>query len=295
MGEVFSATQVCLERSVAVKVLRAELLTNEKAWARFLAEGLITADLEHPNTVPIYEIGVTDEGSPFYSMRLVSGTRWGAVLATKPLEENLSILLRLSDAVAFAHDRGVIHRDLKPDNVLIGPYGEVLLLDWGLAASVGNPRAQRLSSATAFAGTPAYMPPEVASCDIERIGTTSDIYYLGGILYELVSGLQPHGGAQLFECLGAALRNCIQPTEKRGELVEIALRALASDPSDRYASVGEFQRAIRDFLSHMESLVSLASKLALNSRCMLGEPLTHSVIGPCPLERVGIEVVVLED
>jgi serine/threonine protein kinase len=254
MGEVFAATQASLERTVAVKVLRLELLANQSARDRFLAEGLIAADLEHPNTVPIYEVGFTDDARPFYSMRLVSGTRWGATLVTNSLENNLSILLRVSDAVAFAHDKGVIHRDLKPDNVLVGPYGEILLVDWGLAASVGNPRIQAVSAATAFAGTPAYMPPEVALCDFDRIGKCSDVYCLGGILYEIVTGLRPHDGSQVFECLGAALRNSVQPTEKGGELVEIALRALATNPRDRYASVREFQNAIRAFSSHMDSL-----------------------------------------
>jgi serine/threonine protein kinase len=254
MGKVYAAMQVALERTVAVKVLRAELLDKDKARDEFLAEALVAADLDHPNTVPAYEIGVTAEGAPFYSMKLVRGSKWRSTLETNPLERNLDILLRVCDAVTFAHDKGVIHRDLKPDNVMAGPYGEVLLMDWGLAASVGNPRAQRLHTRSVCAGTPAYMAPEVAACAVEKIGRASDLYLLGGILYEIVTGLTPHGGPNVTHCLAAAIRNELQPTEKNGELLGVALRALRTDPADRQGSVKEFAGEVGEFLSHQVSL-----------------------------------------
>src|SRR5262249_57424262 len=139
------------------------------------------------------------------------------------------------DAVTFAHDKGVTHRDLKPDTVMAGPYGEILLMDWGLAASVGTPRAQRLNAGSVCAGTPAYMSPEVASCAVERIGKASDLYLLGGILYEIVTGLTPHGGANVTHCLAAAIRNELQPTDKNGALLGVSLRALSTAPADRHA------------------------------------------------------------
>src|SRR5262249_12361405 len=196
-----------------------------------------------------------DEGAPFYAMKLVSGAEWNTILAANPLKQNLNILLMVSDVVAFAHDKGIIHRDLKPENVMLGAYGEVLLMDWGLAASVGNPKAQGLSVDTVCAGTPAYLPPEVAAFDLARIGKASDVYLLGGILYEIVTGGTPHAGPDILECIAAARRNELQPTDKSGELMDIALRALRADPGERYASVKEFAAAIREALTHLDSFI----------------------------------------
>jgi serine/threonine protein kinase len=253
MGRVYAATQTSLERTVAVKILRPELVDDERVRGRFLFEALVAAELEHPNTLPVYDIGATAEGAPFYSMKLVGGSPWSECLAANTLEQNITTLLMVADAVAFAHDKGIIHRDLKPDNVMVGRYGEVLLMDWGLAASVGSPRAHRLGPSTVFAGTPAYMPPEVACCEVDKIGKSSDIYLLGGILYEVVTGLKPHAGSQVYECLGAAMRNFIQPSACSGDLLEIALKAMRTEPEERFHSVQEFQAAIRAYVSHLES------------------------------------------
>jgi hypothetical protein len=254
MGQVYAATQVALSRTVAVKVLRPELHANEAARQEFLAEALVAADLDHPNTVPIYDVGFTTSGGLFYSMKLVRGTKWSTTLPAHTLEQNIDVLLKVSDAVSFAHDKGVIHRDLKPDNVMVGAYGEVLLMDWGLAASVGSARAQRLDADHPLAGTPAYLAPEVAACAVEQIGTASDVYLLGGILYQIITGLTPHGGSDVMDCLRAAMHNELQPTVKTGELLGVALRALRTQPADRYASVREFAGEVRDFLAHQISL-----------------------------------------
>src|SRR5262249_34999761 len=185
MGIVYAATQVALERTVAVKVLRPELRADEGVLAEFLAEALVAADLDHPNTVPVYDIGTTADGSLFYSMKLARGSEWGTALPKNSLEQNLEFLLKVCDVVSFAHDKGIIHRDIKPDNVIIGSYGEVLLMDWGLAASVGSTRAQPLNRDHPIAGTPAYLPPEVAGCAVDQIGQASDIYLLAGRLFPL--------------------------------------------------------------------------------------------------------------
>ena len=255
MGEVYAATQVSLERAVAVKVLRPELRQVAPARDSFFAEAFVTAELDHPNTPPVYEIGMTDAGSPFYAMKVVHGNKWSTMLASNAVAQNVQILLMVCDVVAYAHGKGVIHRDLKPENVMIGPYGEVLLMDWGLAASVGNPKAQRLSAETMCAGTPAYLPPEVAGGDLERIGTASDLYLLGGILYEIVTDLPPHGGTDLLECLEAAQKNKLQPTDRSCELLDIARQALQTDPEQRHGSVREFAAALRDALAHLDSFI----------------------------------------
>jgi serine/threonine protein kinase len=254
MGLVYSATQVALDRAVAVKVLRPQWQTDEPTRQEFLAEALVAADLDHPNTVPVYDVGLTSSGALFYSMKLVRGTKWSSTLPANALEDNLDILLKVCDVVGFAHEKGVIHRDLKPQNVMVGAYGEVLLMDWGLAASVGGARARGLDKDNVLAGTPAYMAPEVAACAVGKIGKASDIYLLGGILYEIVTGLRPHGGAGVMACLAAAIRNELQPTEKTGALLPVALRALRTEPADRYVSVNEFAGAVRDFMAHQISL-----------------------------------------
>src|SRR5262249_33641153 len=114
MGLVYSATQVSLERTVAVKVLRPELVNDQKELDGFLAEAFVAAELDHPNTVPVYEIGLTGDGAPFYAMKLVSGSKWSRTLADSTTKQNLAVLLMVCDVVAFAHDKGIIHRDLKP-------------------------------------------------------------------------------------------------------------------------------------------------------------------------------------
>jgi serine/threonine protein kinase len=253
MGEVYAATQVSLERTVAVKVLRSQLLHDPVARDSFFAEAFVTAELDHPNTPPVYEIGMTDTGSPFYAMKVVRGSKWSTTLADKAVAQNLHVLLMVCDVVAYAHGKGVIHRDLKPENVMIGPYGEVLLMDWGLAAGVGNPKAQPLCAETMCAGTPAYMPPEVAACNLQKIGTASDIYLLGGILYEIVTGLAPHGGTNILECIAAAQHNELQPTDRNCELLDIARQALHTEPVQRHGSVPEFAAALREALAHLDS------------------------------------------
>ncbi len=254
MGVVFSARQESLDREIAVKMMRPDAARDSEARSKFAAEALVTGELDHPNIAPVHDYGQTSEGTLFYAMKQVRGTPWDNVIWDKPLDENLRILLSVCNAVAFAHDKGVIHRDLKPENVMLGDYGEVLVMDWGLAASSGSDKAERLTPESGFAGTPCYMAPEMASCEFSQIGPWSDIYVLGGILYEIVTGLRPHTGEDVYGCIHAAMENVIQPTEKKGELVEIALKAMVTDPADRYASVKDFQRAVREYVSHAESL-----------------------------------------
>ena len=209
----------------------------------------MTGDLEHPNIVPIYDLGQDQAGALFYAMKRVKGRPWDMVIRRRTLDENLEILMKVSDAVAFAHSRGVVHRDLKPENVMLGDFGEVLLMDWGLALSVAD-----AASNDVVAGSPAYMAPEMALGQTGRVGIASDIYLLGAILFEIVAGGPPHTGSTVMECLSAAARNEIWPTEESGELLEIARRALATRPEDRFATVGELQQAIREYRSHLQSI-----------------------------------------
>ncbi|MDD5676227.1 MAG: serine/threonine-protein kinase, partial [Chitinivibrionales bacterium] len=256
MGLVFESLQTSCDRIVAVKMMKSGQAHNARRKSEFLAEAVTTADLAHPNIVPLYDLGVSENGELFYAMKLVEGRAWCDVITEKGLNENLDILMRVADAVAFAHSRGIIHRDLKPDNVMLGDYGEVLVVDWGLAVGVGEKsKAGRLNADSPVAGTPAYMPPEMAAGEYEKIGFASDIYLLGGILYKIVTGQPPHTGKSFLECVVNAAANRLQETGKIGELLNIALKAMATEPAERYADVKEFQGALRLYQVHSESLL----------------------------------------
>ena len=255
MGIVYQARQTSVDRTIALKMIRPDKAERGDVKARLLAEAAVTGDLNHPNIVPIYDVGETESGAFFYAMKEVRGVPWARDLAGKSLRQNIEILLRVADALAFAHSRGVIHRDLKPDNVMLGDYGEVLVMDWGMAMTVGDSgKAEPVTSRSSVGGTPAYMAPEMAMADRERIGVGTDIYLLGAVLYELVSGQPPHIGRTVNEMMDAAARNVIEPVEPQTELVEIAMRAMAGDPADRFESVKQFQTALRAYLSHSESI-----------------------------------------
>lgn len=260
MGVVYAARQASIDRTVAIKMLKPNMTGDAVQRNKFLAEAVITGDLDHPNIVPIYDLGKNDEGALFYAMKCVKGTPWDEAIQKKSLVENLEILLKVCDAVAFGHSRGVIHRDLKPENTMLGGFGEVLVMDWGLALPFGKfEKSRSITPSASMGGTPAYMAPEMATGPFDKMGPSSDIYLLGAILYEIITGSPPHRGKDVMKCLFAAAKNQIVPTDKTGELVEIALKAMATDPAKRFATVQDFQAAIRGYQEHSES-ISMSSR-----------------------------------
>ena len=161
MGVVYAARQASIDRTVALKMLKPDIANQAEQREKFLSEAVVTGDLDHPNIVPIYDLGSSEAGALFYSMKRVQGTPWMAVIETKIQPENVEILMKVADAVAFAHSRGVIHRDLKPENVMLGDFGEVLVMDWGLAMSTAIFRkAESITQTSSMGGTPAYMAPD---------------------------------------------------------------------------------------------------------------------------------------
>jgi len=195
MGIVRLATQRSLGRKVAVKTLRPAA-RNEVATLRLLREAWVTGTLEHPNIVPVYDLGLDEDGSPIIVLKRIEGVEWGDIMrdanaararygAEDLLEYNLRILLQLCNAVSLAHARGVLHRDLKPENVMIGSFGEVYLVDWGIAVSLTADALGRLPLAVdqnEMAGTPYYMAPEMLGA-LGKLSVRTDVYLLGAILH----------------------------------------------------------------------------------------------------------------
>ena len=226
IGQVWLARDKQINREVAIKTLRPELLKHGRVRSRFLQEAQITGQLEHPGIVPIYElIAAPQSGSPFYSMRFVRGRTLVQASRDHHLkrqageEEPLGLVSLLSafvavcNTVAYAHSRGVVHRDLKGENVLLGDFGEVFVLDWGVAKVLGA-REEGASTGmegrylTADAGrtvqgdvvgTPAYMAPEQAEGRLDLVDSRTDIYGLGAILYEILTGQPPFVGSSTVE------------------------------------------------------------------------------------------------
>ncbi len=256
MGVVYAARQASIDREVAVKMLNADNASDVMQRFKFLSEAVVTGELDHPNIVPIHDLGANEAGALFYSMKRVRGTPWMEALGKKSRAENLDILMKVADAVAFAHSRGVIHRDLKPENVMLGGFGEVLVMDWGLALSTPDFRkTSSITQSNSMGGTPAYMAPEMATGPIEKVGPASDVYLLGACLFEVIAGKPPHTGSNVMNCLYAAACNKIVDVEQNGELMDVARKAMATEPGERYASVQAFQAAIREYQSHSESIL----------------------------------------
>ncbi|MBB73269.1 MAG: hypothetical protein CMJ75_02015, partial [Planctomycetaceae bacterium] len=248
MGVVLRAHQSSVGRKVALKSMLPEYAEAGGERVKFVTEAVVTAVMDHPNVVPIYDLGVNEDGSLFYVMKEIEGTPWNDCIGEKTLSENLNILLRMADAMAYAHARDYLHRDLKPENIMVGDFGEVLVMDWGLAVSVHEPESWNL------AGTPAYMAPEMASHPVDGLGFGSDIYLMGAILFEILTGSPAHAGASVMDCVRNAARNEIVETAIDNELMSIARKAMATDISDRYASIIDFQQAIREYQTHAESV-----------------------------------------
>jgi serine/threonine-protein kinase len=273
MGIVRLATQRSLGRKVAVKTLR-EAAKSEAATLRLLREAWVTGTLEHPNIVPVYDLGLDEEGSPIIILKRIEGLEWSEVMGNAELarerygtedllENNLRILIQVSNAVSLAHARGVLHRDLKPENVMIGSFGEVYLVDWGIAVSLVPDPLGRLPLASdqkEIAGTPCYMAPEMLGA-LGTLSERTDVYLLGAILHEILTGLPPHSG-NFRQIIGSVLLS--SPTYDASvprELADIARRAMSQRPEDRFASAEELRLRLGWYLRHRGSLAISAEAM----------------------------------
>ena len=260
MGRVVEAVDQQFNRSVAVK----QIILDEPAPSvvrRFATEAIVTGYLEHPGIPPVYERGVDDAGRPFYAMRRVPGRPLTRLLADAQTREQrlalLPIIVRVAQTVGFAHAHGVIHRDLKPDNILVGDHGETFVLDWGLARVRGAPTEDTgtlpSEGGTVFGavvGTPAYMAPEQAAGDLDRIDERTDVFALGAILHHVLSGEAPYRAPTVDALIAAAREGKPPPLDRRRlprELVAICERATARDRTARYRDANELAAALEAF------------------------------------------------
>ncbi len=257
MGKVHRSRQASVARNVAVKTLDDTLVADEYARSSFIREALVTAALDHPNIVPVHELAIDGNGHLFYSMKELKGKSWELAMSSLSLDENIEIYLKVCDAVAFAHSRGIVHRDLKPANVMIGEFGEVCLVDWGISVAMeDSPLADKavLRADAGKAGTPAYMAPEMATDEYLNIGCHTDIYLLGAILFEIISGSAPHDSDDVFVSLKMAMNNEFVGTDASGELMNISLKAMADNPKERQSSVIELQKDMQKYRGNRESV-----------------------------------------
>jgi serine/threonine-protein kinase len=284
MGVVHLGRQPALVRTVAVKTLREDR-RDPRSTAKLLREAWITGTLEHPNVVPVYDLGVDPLGGPQLVLRRIEGVEWSSVMhddavvaerfgARSRLEWNLRIFLQVAQAVRFAHSRGIVHRDLKPENVMIGAFGEVYVLDWGLAVSLrddGSGRLPLAKDAREMAGTPAYMAPEMLGGALPRIDERTDVYLLGAILYEIAADRAPHTGDTLLALIRSIVASKPHlPVDVPPELARIVTRAMAADPVDRYPDVDALRVAVEEFLTHRGS-AALAEEAAARLVALIEE------------------------
>jgi len=254
MGEVWRVYDRLLCRDLVRKALRPDLTRNAIAVSQFTNEARITAFLQHPGVVPVLDIGLLDDGRPFYTMQEVRGPRLREVIrlghdeqAGWTVRRLLEALRRVADVLAMAHSRGVLHRDLKPDNIMVGEFGEVLVLDWGVARA--RPPVGREEFPGQVVGTSSYIAPEMARADFGAVGPHSDVFQLGGTLHAILARRPPRRGTAEDMLIDAG-RVPIPPLPPSvdGGLAEICARALSFDPASRYPEAGAFAQALADWL-----------------------------------------------
>ncbi len=252
MGVVYLVKQGALGRLAAVKVLKPGTATLGPALRRFQEEARLLARLRHPHVVAVHEVGRDGRGEPYLTMDYVEGEPLTALLARGRLTPSraVAIFKQVADGVRHAHERGVIHRDLKPGNILLAAGGTAFVTDFGLARDVTKPADQTRQGE--INGTPAYMAPEQARGQSELVGEATDVHALGAILYEMTTGRPPFGNDRAVDVLARLLRE--EPPPPRGidrriprDLETICLKALAKEPSRRYATVAAMIEDVRRF------------------------------------------------
>lgn len=260
-----------LGRTVVMKTLHPHLAGNEYMHSRFLREARVTAQLQHPTTVPVYDLGRDLEGRLYFTMKKVEGVTVRDIieqqskgdktaLAEFDLEKMLGVLVQTASGLDYAHVHGVVHRDVKPENILVGAFGEVVLLDWGVAKvwndDTQDERMQHevLTDVNQRPGTPLYMSPEQVRGGGAEIDARTDVYSVGAVLYEALTLEEPLRGQKVQDTFNKIVNEMpVDPLKRSPQrhipprLAEIAMKALAKKPEDRFQTMREFIDAIREF------------------------------------------------
>ena len=269
MGVVYAARDVELKREVAVKVLQSRFAVTSDVAKRFVEEAQITGQLQHPGIPAVHQVGKLSDGRPFLAMKRIKGRTLDELIKEKAPLDVLAVFEAICQAVGYAHERGVIHRDLKPQNVMVGAFGEVQVMDWGLAkflgrtdppsapsgthvevtTSIEDPRTPDRHDSTGAAGTPWYMPPEQAAGEQDRIDRRADVFAMGGVLCAMLTGKPPIEGETLKAVVANAIRGDTAAALARlgacaaaAELIALCKRCLAFQPCDRPTDAGELAR-----------------------------------------------------
>jgi WD40 repeat protein/tRNA A-37 threonylcarbamoyl transferase component Bud32 len=299
MGDVWLARDRRLHRIVAVKVMQERWLGNANVVRRFVEEAQLTSQLQHPAIPPVHEMSELPDGRPYFCMKVVRGRTLASILADRAgpqddLPRLLAVFEQVCQAVAYAHSKGVIHRDLKPQNVMVGAFGEVQVMDWGLAKALGEPsrgcqplvdtlaqsvvetdrtqQADNLTQAGAVLGTFAYMPPEQARGEVGHLGRRSDVFGLGAILCQVLTGSAPYEGsreeirlhAQLGFTQGALERLAACPAD--GELTALARSCLSAKAADRPADARVVATAVAAHLAAVQKRLRQAELAEAEAR-----------------------------
>lgn len=264
MGHVLLARDRSMNREVAVKRMRSEYAVREDLRLRFLREAGVQGGLEHPGVVPIYDVGDAPDGAPFFAMKRLQGKTLHAILndvaagdpvagARFPLRRRLEIFENVCQTLLFAHHRGVVHRDVKPANIMVGEFGEVYLLDWGIAKLTEQPAETQQTRTGEQMGTPGYMAPEQAIGSLE-VDERADVYSLGVVLFELLT-LQPLYSGSPDDKIRATLQDMRESPAERAPLLEIpseldalCRQATAFDPQERVTNVRRLHERIMGWL-----------------------------------------------
>jgi len=259
MSRVFRVKDRALGRQIALKLMRQELLKEPAAVQRFVQEATITAQLDHPNIPPVYAFASEAKKLSCFTMKVLEGVSLQQMIekggtTAQTLLASLEVMLRVCDAIAFAHSKGVLHLDLKPANVMVAEHGQIYVVDWGLARRKTELPSKDKDDKTSI-GTPAYMAPEQARGENHALDERTDIFALGGMLYRVLVGRPPYVGSTAEETLALAQKAVVVPLEQLAppgnvpsRLASIAMKALNTEPGARYASVVELRHDLEDFV-----------------------------------------------